>query len=187
MNIYVNKYSINRLLWSPSKPGPTGDSEGRENPREVGDLFRKDYPTKSHTMAGQENAGSGWWVWTSQDEVTKTWHWGGIGNNKVCRSVSIVYKHHRLQQNRQGNESLETVNDPAETPELVQSREEIQRQHRGLGLGLENTGCPRSHVKTRWSDADGKMSPPLHSLLKKRRSGWIYLPSKCLCQLDPRA
>lgn len=165
-----------------------GSSEGRENPHEVGDLFREDHPTKI-----QQDGWSGEWGVRMMNLNFTSMRWPrpdirgwGIENNKICGSVPIVYKHYWFQQNRQGNQSLETFNDLAETRELVQSREEILRQHRGLGLGLENTGCPRSHVKTRWSDVDGKMSPPLHSLLKN--AGWLNLsPSKCQRKLDPRA
>ena len=42
------------------------------------------------------------------------------------------------------------------------------RQHRNLGLEIENTGWPESQVKTRWSEGTwAKMSPPHHSLLQK--------------------
>lgn len=40
------------------------------------------------------------------------------------------------------------------------------RQHRDLGLEIENRGWPGSQVKTRWSEGTwAKMSPPHHPLL----------------------
>lgn len=49
--------------------------------------------------------------WLRRPEVRG---WGIENNNKICGSVSAVSKHYWFQQNRQGNQSLETFNDLSE-------------------------------------------------------------------------
>lgn len=112
MNIYVNKYSINIDYCGVLKSQALRVTvSGRENPWEVGNLFHEDYPTKLQQ--------DGW----SGEHGVRMMHlnltsmrwprryirgWGMKNNNKICGSVSIVYKHYWFQQNRQGDQSLDS-------------------------------------------------------------------------------